>query len=141
MSTIQSSTSTRTPAATPERTLGQLVADATQDLSTIVRSEITLAKTEITADAKVAGKGAGMFAGAGVMGFLGLVLLLFAVVYALVAAGLPTWLAFLIVAVVLFVVAGILALAGRRSVSKVKGKPERAIATTQETIAAIKPGR
>ena len=130
---------TTTPNTTPERTLGQLVADATQDMSTIVRSEITLAKTEITADAKQAGKGAGMFAGAGVMGFLGVVLLLFAVVYGLVAAGLSVWLSFLIVAVVLFVVAGILGLVGKKTVSKVKGKPERTIVTTQETIAAIKP--
>ena len=130
---------TTTPNTTPERTLGQLVADATQDVSTIVRSEITLAKAEITADAKQAGKGAGMFAGAGVMGFLGVILLLFAVVYGLVAAGLPTWLAFLIVAVLLFVVAGVLGLVGKKTVSKVKGKPERTIVTTQETIAAIKP--
>ena len=130
---------TTTPNTTPERTLGQLVADATNDMSSIARSEIALAKAEITADAKQAGKGAGMFAGAGVMGFLGVVLLLFAVVYGLVAAGLPVWLSFLIVAVVLFVVAGILALVGKKAVSKVQGKPERAIVTTQETIAAIKP--
>lgn len=130
---------TTTQNTTPERTLGQLVADATQDVSTIVRSEITLAKAEITADAKQAGKGAGMFAGAGVMGFLGVILLLFAVVYGLVAAGVPTWLAFLIVAVLLFIVAGVLGLVGKKTVSKVKGKPERTIVTTQETIAAIKP--
>jgi Flp pilus assembly protein TadB len=130
---------TTTPNTTPERTLGQLVADATQDVSTIVRSEIDLAKAEITADAKQAGKGAGMFAGAGVMGFLGVVLILFAVVYGLVAAGLPVWLSFLIVAVLLFVVAGVLGLVGKKAVSKVKGKPERTIVTTQETIAAIKP--
>ena len=130
---------TTTQNTTPERTLGQLVADATQDVSTIVRSEITLAKAEITADAKQAGKGAGMFAGAGVIGFLGVILLLFAVVYGLVAAGVPTWLAFLIVAVLLFVVAGVLGLVGKKTVSKVKGKPERTIVTTQETIAAIKP--
>ena len=130
---------TTTPNTTPERTLGQLVADATNDMSSIARSEIALAKAEITADAKQAGKGAGMFAGAGVMGFLGVVLLLFAVVYGLVAAGLSVWLSFLIVAVVLFVVAGILALVGKKAVSKVQGKPERTIVTTQETIAAIKP--
>jgi hypothetical protein len=130
---------TTTENTTPERTLGQLVADATNDMSSIARSEIALAKAEITADAKQAGKGAGMFAGAGVMGFLGVVLLLFAVVYGLVAAGLPVWLSFLIVAVVLFVVAGILALVGKKAVSKVQGKPERTIVTTQETIAAIKP--
>ena len=130
---------TRAPGTQPEETLGMLIANASRDLSALVHSEIALAKAEITADAKQAGKGAGMFAGAGVMGFLGVVLLLFAVVYGLVAAGLSVWLSFLIVAVVLFVVAGILALVGKKAVSKVKGKPERAIVTTQETIAAIKP--
>ena len=59
--------------------------------------------------------------------------------YGLVAAGLPVWLSFLIVAVVLFVVAGVLALVGKKAVNKVKGKPERTIVTTQETIAALKP--
>ena len=60
-----------------ERTIGQLVADATHDLSTIVRSEIALAKAEITADAKKAGAGAGMFAGAAFVSLLGLIFLPF----------------------------------------------------------------
>ncbi|MDQ1537326.1 MAG: hypothetical protein QOE58_1719, partial [Actinomycetota bacterium] len=47
---------------TSERTLGQLVADATADISSIVRSEVALAKSEIAADAKRAGAGIGMFA-------------------------------------------------------------------------------
>ena len=128
MSTINSRTSVGTTDRTPERTLGQLVVDATHDVSSIVRSEITLAKAEISADAKVAGKGAGMLGGAGLFGFLGLIFLLFAAVYGLVAAGLPVWLSFLIVAVVLFVVAGVLALVGRKAMSKVKRKPERTIA-------------
>ena len=122
MSTINSSTSVGTTDRTPERTLGQLVVDATNDVSSIVRSEITLAKAEISADAKVAGKGAGMFGGAGVLGFLGLVLLLFAAVYGLVAAGLPVWLSFLIVAVVLFVVAGVLALVGKQGDEQGQGQ-------------------
>jgi protein-S-isoprenylcysteine O-methyltransferase Ste14 len=132
--------SIRTPNDSPERTLGQLVADATRDLSSIVRGEIDLAKTEIKADAQRAGKGAGLLAGAGVVAFLGVILLLFAVVYALVAAGLSTWLAFLIVAVVLFVVAAIVGLVGKKALSQVHGKPERTIKSTQATIAAIKPG-
>ena len=49
-----------------ERTIGQLVADATHDLEGIVRGEIALAKAEVTDGAKVLGKGAGLLAGAGV---------------------------------------------------------------------------
>jgi len=129
---------TTTPNGTPERTLGQLVADATHDVSSIVRSEIALAKVEITADAKNAGKGAGMFGAAGVLAFLALILLLIAAAYALVAAGLAPWLSFLIVAVVLLIVAGGLGFVGKKAVSAVKGKPERTITQAQKTVEAIK---
>ncbi len=123
----------------PERTLGQLVADATHDISSIMRAEIALAKAEISADAKKAVAGAGMFAVAGVLAFLALILLLIAAAYGLVAAGLAPWLSFLIVAGVLLVIGVILALVGKSRLSKVKGKPERAIKNAQDTIAAIRP--
>ena len=122
-----------------ERTLGQLVADATRDISSIVHSEVALAKAEIAADAKKAGAGAGMFVTAGVLAFLALILLLIAAAYGLVAAGLPPWAAFLIVAVVLLVIGAILVLAGKHSFDNLKGKPERAIKSTQDTIAAVRP--
>ncbi|MHB1475475.1 MAG: phage holin family protein [Dermatophilaceae bacterium] len=122
-----------------ERTLGQLVADATHDISSIMRSEIALAKAEIGADVKKAGVGGAMFAAAGVFALLALILLLIAAAYGLVAAGLPPWLSFLIVAGVLLVVGTVLALVGKNRVSKIKGKPERAIKNAQDTIAAIRP--
>ena len=122
-----------------ERTVGQLVADATQDISSIVRSEIALAKAEMKADAQKAGVGAGMFVAAGTLAFLALILLLIAAAFGLVAAGLAPWLAFLIVAVVLLIIGVILVLAGKRAIASVKGKPERAIKSTQETIAALRP--
>jgi hypothetical protein len=122
-----------------ERTLGQLVADATHDISSIMRDEIALAKAEIGADAKKAGAGAALLAAAGVFAFFALILLLIAAAYGLVAAGLAPWLSFLIVAVILLVAGATLALVGKRSVGKIKGKPERAIKNAQETIAAIRP--
>ena len=122
-----------------ERTLGQLVADATRDISSIVHSEVALAKAEIAADAKKAGAGAGMFVAAGVLAFLALILLLIAAAYGLVAAGLPPWAAFLIVAGVLLVIGAILVLAGKHNFDNLKGKPERAIKSTQDTIAAVRP--
>jgi len=122
-----------------ERTLGQLVADATTDISSIVRSEVALAKAEMSADAKRAGLGTGLFAVAGVFAFLSLILLLIAAAYGLVAAGLAPWLAFLIVAVALLLVGAIMVLVGKHSFESLKGKPERAIKSTQDTIAAIRP--
>lgn len=121
-----------------ERTLGQLVADATHDISSIIRSEILLAKAEIGADVKKAGIGGAMFAVAGVLGFLALILLLFAATYGLVALGLAPGLSFLIVAVVLLVVAAILGLVGWITVKKIKGKPERTIKNAQDTVVAIR---
>ena len=123
-----------------ERTLGQLVAEATQDISSIVRSEVALAKAEMAADAKKAGLGVGMFATAGVFAFLALILLLIAAAYGLVALGLSPWLAFLIVALALLIIGAVLVLVGKRSIDSVQGKPERAIKSTQETIAAVRPG-
>lgn len=125
---------------TSTRSIGQLVADATQDVSSIIRNEIQLAKSEITADVSKIGKGVGMFAGAGVFAFLALIILLIAAGLGL-AEFMPGWLAFLIVAVVLLVVAGILALVGKGAISKAKFKPERTIRNAQETVEALKPAR
>jgi hypothetical protein len=122
-----------------ERTLGQLVAQASDDLSGIVRAEIALAKAEMRTDVKNAAVGGGMFGAAGYLGLLATVTLVIAAAYGLVAAGLSPWLAFLIVTVVLLLVAGILALIGRSRVRKL-GPPERTIRNAHATIAAVKPG-
>lgn len=138
--TEQNGTTEHAP-GTAERTLGQLVADATGDLSSIIHSEIALAKAEMGADAKKAGMGAGLFAAAGFFAFLALILLLIAAAYGLVAAGLAPWLSFLIVAIVLLVLGAIMAMVAKGRVSKIKGKPQRAIKNAQDTIAAIRPTR
>jgi hypothetical protein len=121
-----------------ERTLGQLVADATHDVSSIMRGEIALAKAEVGADVKKAAAGGVMFVVAGVFAFLALILVLIAAAYGLVAAGLAPWLSFLIVAGALLVVGAILAFVAKSAVGKIKGKPERTIKSTQDTIAAIR---
>lgn len=122
-----------------ERTLGQLVADASSDLSSIVKGEIALAKMEIKADVAKGGKGAGMLAGAGVVALFAVGFLLTAGAWGLVAAGLPEWAGFLIVAVVLLVVAGVLALVGKKALGGIQGKPQKTIANAQKTKAALKP--
>lgn len=121
-----------------ERTIGQLVAQATQDVSVIVRKEIQLAKTEVTSQLGTAGKGAGMLIAAGILALYALGLLLIAASFGLVALGLSIWLSFLIVAVVLLIVVAVLALVGRRAMQRVNPRPDRAIASAQQTIAAVK---
>ena len=126
------------PVGAPERTIGQLVADATKDVSELVRYEVALAKAEITADVKNGALGGALFAVAGVFGFVAFVFLGVTVAYALVeGAGWPVWLSFLVVAVAMLVVAGIAAGIGFGRIKKV-GPPERTIRTSKETVAAIK---
>jgi len=120
-----------------ERTIGQLVAQVTDDLRFIVRKEIELAKTEISSQLGIAGKGAGMLATAGVLALYGLGLL-FIALSLVIAIWLPAWAGFLIMAVVLFIVTAILALIGRKALNQVHPRPERAIAQAQETVDAVK---
>lgn len=121
-----------------ERTIGQLVVDATRDISELVRHEVALAKAELRDDAKQAGMGAGLFGGAGFFATMAFVLLPVAAAYGLhEGAGWPRWLSFLVVAAVLLLLAAVMALVGRGRVQKVK-PPERTIATTKRSIAAAK---
>jgi Putative Actinobacterial Holin-X, holin superfamily III len=123
-----------------ERTLGQLVSDASKDLSAILRSEVALAKVEIKRDVTVAVMGSAMFAVAAVFALLALPLLLIAAAYGLVAAGLSPWLAFLIVAGALLLLALILAFIGKSRLGKIT-PPERTIRTSKATVAALKQAR
>ncbi len=124
----------------PERSIGQLVSDVSADASALVRGEIELAKVEIKRDVAHAGKGAGMFAGAAVLGAYGFGLLLLALAW-LIAVWLPVWAGLLIVAVVLFIGAAVLALIGKKQITQVKGKPVKTIDNAQKTVAAVKPSK
>jgi hypothetical protein len=103
-------TELRTEASTPE-----LIKRATEQISTLVRDEMALARAELSAKARHAGKGVGMFGGAGVVALYGVAALLGAVVLGL-ARVMPAWAAALVVGVALLLVAGLLALFGRGQV-------------------------
>jgi len=128
------------PAVQTERTLGQLVADASRDLSTIVRSEVALAKAELKKDVTAGVAGAAMLLAAGVLAFLALILLLIAAAFGLVAAGFDAWLAFLIVAAALLLITAVLALLGKSRLSRV-GPPQRTVRTSKQTVEALKAAR
>ncbi|WP_018157224.1 phage holin family protein [Demetria terragena] len=124
-----------------ERTLGQLVADASSDLSGIVKGELDLAKIELKSEAQKAGKGGAMLAVAGVLALYMLGFLLTAGAWGLYAAGLSPWLAFLIVALVLLVIVLVLALVGKKQFDKMQGGPKSAIDNAQKTVQAVKPAK
>lgn len=120
-----------------ERTIGQLVADATHDLQGIVRSEIALAKAEVSQGAKVMATGAGLLGGAAFLGLLGLIFL-FHSLARVVAVWLPVWAGYLIVTGVLFLAAAVLGILGKNALQRAKPAPERAIEQGKETVAVLK---
>ncbi|MCA0436443.1 MAG: phage holin family protein [Actinobacteria bacterium] len=133
----EASAAARVAARENEPTIGGLVNDALKDVSSLVRSEIELAKVEITADVKKGGQGAAFFIVAGVLAVFGLTFLFHTLAWA-IAVFLPTWAGYLIVTVLLFLIAGILAMLGKGRIAKVKGKPERTIVTAKETVEVVK---
>ena len=129
---------TAPPPAPEDASTGQLIGQLTEQISRLVRDEARLAQAEGTQKAKRLGIGAGLFGGAGLFAFLGLAVLIAAAVLAL-ALVLPGWLAALIVAVVLFAVAGVLALVGKKDVEKgTPPVPTEAIASTKSDIQTVK---
>ena len=118
--------------------MGALVHDLTQQVSTLVRDELRLAQAELTRKGKRAGVGIGLFSAAGMLGYFGLAALITTAILAL-ALVLPAWLAALIVAVLLFVGAGIAAMVGKSNVQQATPPvPEEAIEGLKEDVATVK---
>ena len=115
-----------------EPTIGRLVGDATRDISTLVRSEIALAKTELKVSVKAGGVGVGLFAGAAFIGVLAVIMLSVAIAYFIHMTGLDLAWCFLIVFLLYALLAGGLAFVGFKKIRSV-GPPERAIYQAQET--------
>ncbi|PWC05995.1 phage holin family protein [Mycetocola zhujimingii] len=105
--------------------LGQLLGEVSKDISTLFRQEVELAKAELSDSAKKAGKGAGMFGGAGVAGFLALMFLSIALWWGLGYLMGNVWSA-LIVAVIWGIVAAVLAMRGKKEVEEIQGAPKTA---------------
>ncbi len=123
------------PGADPNegRSIGELLSRVTGDMSELVRQEIALAKAEATESGKRAGTAAGMFSGAALAGNLFLVFLSVAVWWGLGNAIGRGW-SGLVVALVWAIVAGVLALSGKKKMEQVRGLPR-----TGETLKKVPP--
>jgi uncharacterized membrane protein YqjE len=124
------------PMVDTSQSMGGLVKEATVHLSTLVRSEIELAKQEIGQSVKTGLRGAIFFIMAGVIGLFSLFFFWF-MVGEILAIWLPRWLAFTIVFVVMLLMAGALAFLGLRKIKQIE-KPERTISTLTDTAATLK---
>lgn len=126
------------PHAMPaDPSIGELVRDATTQVSTLVRAEVELAKAEITRDVKKGLTGSVFF-------IIALVVLLYSTffMFFFLAELLDTWLwrwaAFLIVFVLMLVTTAVFGLLGYLRVRRIRG-PQETIASVKETTAALTP--
>jgi uncharacterized membrane protein YqjE len=116
----------------------QLVNQLSEQVSRLARDEIRLAVAELKDKGKHAGVGAGMFGAAGVFAWWGGLSVVAGIILAL-SLVLPAWASALIVAAVLFVIAGVVALMGRSQVRQATPPvPRQAMDNVQEDIATIK---
>jgi uncharacterized membrane protein YqjE len=116
---------------TDQQPTAELVRSLSEQVSTLVRDELALARIEMVEKGKRAGFGAGMLGTGGVLALYGVGALLVTVGAAL-ALVMPAWTAALIVTVVLFAAAGVAALVGKKQVSA---------ALPPEPVAAMESGR
>ncbi|MCM2577713.1 phage holin family protein [Streptomyces meridianus] len=118
------------------RSLGQLVASATSELSALVHDEIALAKAELRQDVKRAGIGGGAITAAGILALFALPVLSFAAAYGIHNLGLGLAWSFLIVGGAYLLLAALLGLIAVAKFKKVK-PPEKSIASARETAAVL----
>lgn len=130
----------RQPGPHEQHSVADLVKQASEQLSDVVRGEMQLAQAEMKEKGRRAGLGGGMFGGAALMGLLALQALLAAAIGA-VWLVLPLWAAALIVFGVLLAVAGVLALMGKKEIKQATpAKPAKAISSVKADVDAIKEG-
>jgi uncharacterized membrane protein YebE (DUF533 family) len=121
-----------------ERRVADLFKEFSEQTSTLIRKELELARAELSEKGKRAGIGAGLFGGSGLVALYGTGALIAALVM-LLATAVAAWLAALIVAVALFVLAGVLALTGKKQVEQATPPvPERAIESAQQDVETVK---
>ncbi len=122
---------------TEDRSLSELLSDVTTEVATLFRKEVELAKAETSEQVSRAAKAGGMLGAAAVIGFLDLILFSFAAAWAL-SEVVPEGVAFLIVAIVFAIVAGVLASAGKKRLANVNPVPNQTVQTLKDDVQVAK---
>ncbi len=117
-----------------DASFGDLFKRLSEETSTLIRQEMALARAELQEKGKTAGKGAGLFGGAGVVGLLAAGALTAAIIL-LLDKIMAAWLAAVIVAVVYGAVAAVLGMRGKEEIQRATPPvPEQTIETTKEDV-------
>ena len=130
--------SSSVPTPADSASTGELVSRLSTQLTTLVRDEMRLAQAEMKEKGKKAGVGVGLFGGAGIVALFGVGALVACAIIALSNA-VDLWLAALIVGVVLLVLAGVLALVGKKEVTAaVPAMPQEAVSGLKTDVDTLK---
>lgn len=129
-------TSTEETPDVSQHSVGELVGQVANDLSTLVRQEMALAKAEVKDEAKKAGKGAGMLGAAGLAGYFLLLFLSLTLMWGIGEMFDPDhpWIGALVVAVLWGIAAAVLASVGKKKLQQVNPKPEQTVESVKEDV-------
>jgi len=120
--------------ANHDSSIAEVLKAAMRDGQDLVRGEIALAKAEAREEVSRLGIGAALLAGAAVAAAIGCVLLMTTLAWAISeVSGWPVWTGFGIVTVVTFLIAGALALVGRKRLASGRRMP-RTVDTLKENL-------
>jgi hypothetical protein len=118
----------------PDRSLGDLFADLSRDITTLVRQEINLARTELGQTASKVGRDIGFLAVGGLVIYAGFLGILAAIVIILGTVGLPWWLSALIVGLIVAIVGYLLVRRGLDALKKENLAPQKTVETIKEDV-------
>ncbi|HUP45178.1 MAG TPA: phage holin family protein [Thermoanaerobaculia bacterium] len=121
-----------------DRPISEILKALGDDLRRLVREEVALLKAEMQENLTKIGTGAGLLGGAGVIGLFALLFVLLALMFGLSALGLQLWLAALLVGIGLAVIAGAMAMGGKKSVSSAHFSPAQTIEQVKTDAAVLK---
>lgn len=125
-------------ASDSDRSIGSIIKDLSADLSNLVRSEIALLKLELKESAAKLGGGSVLLAGAAFLGLIGVAFMFVTLTLGLVALGVPAWVSSLIVTVLLFIGAVVLALLGKKKLASVNFVPSESLDHIRTDIDTLK---
>jgi hypothetical protein len=121
-----------------DRSLGELFSELTEELTTLVRQEAQLARTELTEKARDLGRNAGFIGAGGAVAYAGFLALVAALIVGLGQLGVTWWLAALIVGVVVAAIGYMLIQRGVSGFRRAELAPRRTTESLKEDREMVK---
>jgi hypothetical protein len=117
-----------------DRSLGELFGELSEQTSTLVKKEIELARHEVTRSVTSLGRDAAVIGLGAAIAYAGLIVLLIGIGWLLVTIGLPVWMSFVLVGLVVLAIGAFLAWRSIQSMKKTSVVPERTVETVRDDV-------